>query len=274
MPPQLTDYELDTAARACRALAHREGERREDQRSGVARTSAAAGAVRRGAGGGVREGAQACRIVYTMNDPAAPPEPLPAGTDSALAAAAQDPAPRPRNYGITPSTGYLEYQGSPVVLLLSLASQNLLAHARELSTKQDGQSQQFAVVFAHAACDLHTEWGINQLLDIRPDKTLVDLVRSSEVDQAASVDTPRIHRMYSGLTGDNPTKAVWWKDWLQSRQDRHDVAHRGKPMDQARAQKAVAVADSYLKHVTEQVEAARKKLLTDLAPKGSPAPSV
>jgi hypothetical protein len=26
MPPQLTDYELETAARACRALAHRESE--------------------------------------------------------------------------------------------------------------------------------------------------------------------------------------------------------------------------------------------------------
>jgi hypothetical protein len=26
MPPQLSDYELETAARACRALAHREGE--------------------------------------------------------------------------------------------------------------------------------------------------------------------------------------------------------------------------------------------------------
>jgi hypothetical protein len=26
MPPQLTDYELETIARACRALAHREGE--------------------------------------------------------------------------------------------------------------------------------------------------------------------------------------------------------------------------------------------------------
>ena len=26
MPPQLTDYELETAARACRALAHRERE--------------------------------------------------------------------------------------------------------------------------------------------------------------------------------------------------------------------------------------------------------
>jgi hypothetical protein len=27
MPPQLTDLELETAARACRAMAHQEGER-------------------------------------------------------------------------------------------------------------------------------------------------------------------------------------------------------------------------------------------------------
>jgi hypothetical protein len=145
------------------------------------------------------------------------------------------------------------------VLLVTLGSQHLLAYARDMATKTEGQFHQMAVVFAHAACDLHTEWGINRLLAMHPDKTLVDLIWPPDLDQAASVDTPRANRVYSALTGDNVTKAEWWGEWSASRQDRHDVAHRGKLMDVTQATRAVSVADSYLKHITEKVEAARTK---------------
>jgi hypothetical protein len=181
------------------------------------------------------------------------PEPLPAGTPSALAAAAQDPPPR--HYATALGTGVYEYTGSPLVLLLTLASQNLLAHARALATRTEGEYHQIAVVFAHAACELHTEWAINQLLNARPDKTLADLVLPAERD-VTILETPRIRRVYSALTGDNPTESNWWNDWLDSRQDRHDVAHRGAQMTQDKARKAIALADCYITHVTQKVEAA------------------
>jgi hypothetical protein len=179
------------------------------------------------------------------------PEPLPAGTPSALEAAAQPPPPRPRHHVMAAGTGVYEYTGSPSVLLLTLASQNLLAHARSLAAKTEGEFHQMAVVFAHAACELHTEWAINQLLDARPDKTLVDLVLPAERD-VMSLDNQRIRRVYAALTGDNPTESEWWKDWLDSRQDRHDVAHRGEQMTRAKADKAIALADRYIQHLTEK----------------------
>jgi|HubBroStandDraft_4_1064222.scaffolds.fasta_scaffold02598_4 hypothetical protein len=180
-------------------------------------------------------------------------EPLPAGTPSALEAAAQPPPPR--HFKMTLETGVYAHAGSPIGLLLTLASQNLLAHARTLAVRTEGEYHQMAVVFAHAACELHTEWAINQLLAARPDKTLAALVLPAERD-VMSLETPRIRRVYSALTGDNPTESDWWQEWLESRQDRHDVAHRGAQMTRAKADKAIDLADRYIKHVTGKVEAA------------------
>ncbi len=147
------------------------------------------------------------------------------------------------------------YGVPPTVLLLTLASQNLLAHARTLAAKPEGgEFHQIAVVFAHAACELHTEWAINQLLDARPDKTLVGLLLPAERD-VMSLENPRIRRVYSALTADKPKDSDWWKEWLGSRQDRHDVAHRGVQMTQAKAEKAIVLAERYITHVTGKVEA-------------------
>src|SRR5450631_4095911 len=68
-----------------------------------------------------------------------------------------------------------------------------------------------------------------------------------------SLGNQRIRRVYAALTGDNPTESEWWKDWLDSRQDRHDVAHRGEQMTRAKADKAIALADRYIQHLTEKV---------------------
>lgn len=159
---------------------------------------------------------------------------------------------------MTPGPADMNFGSSPAVLLLTLASQHLLAHARTLAVRTEGEFHQMAVVFAHAACELHTEWGINQLLNARPDKTLTALVLPAERD-VASLDNRRVRRVYSALTGDNPTESDWWTEWMESRQDRHDVAHKGAQMIRAKADKAIALADRYIKHLTDKVEAALKK---------------
>jgi hypothetical protein len=98
---------------------------------------------------------------------------------------------------------------SSVMIGITLASRHLLAHARVLAAKTEGEFHQVAVVLAHAACELHTEWALNKLLDARPDKTLVDLVLPANRD-VTSLETDRSRRVYSALTGDNPTEAEWW----------------------------------------------------------------
>lgn len=175
---------------------------------------------------------------------------MPVGTPSAIEAASQ---PAPQRHVFTAEAAMSLHGVTSVILVLTLASQHLLAHARTLAAKIEGEYQ-MVVLFAHAACELHTEWAINQLLDARTDKTLVGLVLPAERD-VMSLDNDRIRRIYSALTGDEPKKSDWWKEWLESRQDRHDVAHRGAQMTQAKADKAINLADRYIKHLTEKVEA-------------------
>jgi hypothetical protein len=180
---------------------------------------------------------------------------LPSGTASALAAAAQDPPPRVSK--MLEGQSMEMTMGSPV-LLLTLASQHLVAHARTLAAKAEREYYQFAVVFAHAACELHTEWAIDRLLSARTDKELAELVQPAERD-VMSLDNDRILRIYKKLTCDDPKAADWWVPWRESRQDRHDVAHRGAVMTQDKALSAINLADRYMEHVTAKVGAALKR---------------
>jgi hypothetical protein len=97
--------------------------------------------------------------------------------------------------------------GSPAVLLLTSASLNLLAHAGKLRTEGH---HQFAVVFAHAACELHTESELIRLLAPRPDRVLADLVMPAE-RAVKSLDNSDVREVYTALTGDNPATAPWWQ---------------------------------------------------------------
>jgi hypothetical protein len=144
--------------------------------------------------------------------------------------------------------------------LLTPASHHLLGHARNLA--QQGEHR-FAVVFAHAATELHTEAEIIRLLRARPDRRLADLVEPNE-REVKCLDNSRVYRVYAALTDDYPKgnpelqrpAADWWKQWLASRQDRHDVAHKGAQMTREKADLALDVAYKYITHMTAKVEAA------------------
>jgi hypothetical protein len=174
-----------------------------------------------------------------------PPEPVlsPPGVASNQIAS-QQPVYR------QPQTGEFFVQGSSAVLLLTPASHHSLAHARQLATEG---KYQFAVVFAHAACELHTEGELIRLLAPRADRVLADLVMPAE-RVIKSLDNSDVREVYTALTGDNPTTATWWQRWQTSRKDRHAVAHKGAQMTQAQAMDAIDVADKYIKHVTQKVE--------------------
>ena len=152
---------------------------------------------------------------------------------------------------IEPMTGGMTTEGSPPALLLTPASIHMLVHAGRL--RMDGHYQ-FAVVFAHAACELHTESVLNRLLAQRSDRDLVELVAPHE-SEIKCLDVPRIRRLYKVLTGDDPTTATWWELWNVSRQDRHSVAHRGALMGDGQALRAIDIADKYIRHLTEKADA-------------------
>jgi hypothetical protein len=149
----------------------------------------------------------------------------------------------------------MEFKMGTPMLLITPASHHLLAHSRTLAAEGH---HQFAVVFAHAACELHTEFELIRMLDRRPDKVLSQLVLPEE-HEIKSLANARVRRVYVALTGDNPEDAGWWAEWCRSRRDRHAVAHSGAQMGRAQADAAIDVADQYIKHVTEKVEAALKE---------------
>jgi hypothetical protein len=198
------------------------------------------------------------RIAAVESDPKS----LPVGTPSAVETASQ---PTPHRVLQLGAVGFSSSVGS-IVLTLTLASQHLLAHARTLAAKAEAEFHQMAVVFAHAACELHTEWALNRLIDSRSDKELGDLARPGETE-VTSLTTERLYQVYSKLADDYPkgkkelqrTTADWWEPWLASRRDRHAVAHRGAQMTKAQADAAIAVADRYIEHLTKYVEAAIKR---------------
>jgi hypothetical protein len=183
-------------------------------------------------------------------------QPLTVGTPAAIASANQAPIART----LVGDTGYFDFSAPNDVLLLTPASHHLLAYARTLVAEYP----QFAVLFAHAACELHTEGELIRLVNARTDKVLGRLVLPGERD-IKSLANSRIYGVYSALTDDFPAgskdrqPAQWWEAWWSSRDDRHKVAHRGAQMSQGQAEAAIAVADAYIKHLTEKVDAALER---------------
>jgi hypothetical protein len=160
----------------------------------------------------------------------------------------------------TPTSGVMAVGGGMSTLLLAPASVHLLAYARTLVEQEQ---YQFAVVFAHAACELHTESALISLLSARNDKVLARLAEPTEHD-VKCLDNQRVYRVYSALTKDYPRgtqkpgrpPAEWWNAWLASRQDRHDVAHKAAQMTSEKANRALEVAERYIEHMTAKVSAA------------------
>jgi hypothetical protein len=146
-----------------------------------------------------------------------------------------------------PTSAVISVGGGMSIILLAPASVHLLSYARTLI----GQEQyQFAVVFAHAACELHTESALISLLAARNDKVLARLAEPTEHD-VKCLDNQRVYRVYSALTKDYPKgtqkparpPADWWNAWLASRQDRHDVVHKGAQITREKANRALEVAE-------------------------------
>ena len=124
---------------------------------------------------------------------------------------------------------------------------------------------QFAVVLAHAGCDLYTETVLSQLLSNRPDPVLAACVLDLLDRKNLSLSDRRVRRVYGALTGDypaggkdgNPPPAIWWQRWQASRSLRHRIAHEGVQTGQREADDAVAIAHEYIAHLTSVMRGTR-----------------
>src|SRR5271167_463088 len=130
-----------------------------------------------------------------------PLEPIPPGVAGNAAANLQAPAAAPLPEPFVPPT--------PMTLMvLTPMAQNLLAQARQEIVRTNFQ---FAVILAQAACELCTEAAIIQLMDLHKVDYLTDAVLDKR--DSKSLDNPRLRKLFTALTRDDPTKEPWWSGW-------------------------------------------------------------
>ena len=175
-----------------------------------------------------------------------PPNPMPPGTAGAIAA------------GMTQTPKFFDQpqpwvQPMPAVLMaLTPMSLQVLAQARIVAAA--GQ-QQFATVLAQAACELRTEDAFIEITRHRKTEALGEAVLGFAA--TTSLGDDRLRKVFTALTGDDPTKTPWWSDWTTSRKLPHDVAHAGAAFTAAQAMTAIESADNYIAHLTSVVEKVR-----------------
>lgn len=146
------------------------------------------------------------------------------------------------------------YANSPLALLRPKWHQ-LLAEARSLSSA--GQHA-IAIIIAAAAGEWATEFVLERLMDTVKDhsKNVRDLIDMSErLLVTWSFEGDRVRNAFHDLTGESPDRQSWWADWMWSRRQRHDIAHRGVLTANATvAKKCIDVAALHIAYLTEVIE--------------------
>jgi hypothetical protein len=143
------------------------------------------------------------------------------------------------------------YENTPVALLGPKWDQ-LLAEARSLSSA--GQHA-IAIIIAAAAGEWATEFVLERLMDTVKDhsKSVRDLIDMSERMLVTwSFEGDRVREAFIDLTGESPDRQSWWGDWIWSRRQRHDIAHRGVLTANATAaKKCIDVAALHIGYLAE-----------------------
>jgi hypothetical protein len=146
------------------------------------------------------------------------------------------------------------YANTPLALLAPKWDQ-LLAEARALSSA--GQHA-IAIIIAAAAGEWATEFVLERLTDAVKDhgRSVRDLIDMSErVLVTWSFEGDRVREAFHDLTGEDPIRQSWWGDWIWSRRQRHDIAHRGVLTANATtAKKCIDVAALHIAYLTEVVK--------------------
>jgi hypothetical protein len=145
------------------------------------------------------------------------------------------------------------YKNTPLALLGPKWDQ-LLAEAGSLSSA--GQHA-IAIIIAAAAGEWATEFVLERLMDAAKDhsRSVRDVAEMSErLLVTWSFEGDRVRKAFHDLTGENPDRQTWWEDWLWSRRQRHDIAHRGVLTANATtAKKCIDVAALHIAYLREVV---------------------
>jgi hypothetical protein len=149
---------------------------------------------------------------------------------------------------------------SPLLMeFLSRASIKLLNEASQRAREGEDMCR-YAVILAHAACDLQTEQALDELIKWRGVEYLRKALLKTE---KGNLSDDRVQRVYAALSGERPwsagpTQAPWWNDWCESVEVRNGVAHRDRKVTREEAEKTAKVCEQYVLHLMNTNERLRK----------------
>jgi hypothetical protein len=171
-------------------------------------------------------------------------EPLPPGQQS---------LPERIELSVSPGSGRSSLDGSTPALMLSF-SPSVLAQAKEQLSKGECR---LAVLLAYVACELRTEEAIVELMRHRRVHFLTDALL--DMFDTMSLRRPQLRKVFTALTDHDPAQAPWWSQWMEGGTLRNDIAHEGRNVEPAQAQKCVALAETCIEHIHRAVAAARAR---------------
>ena len=143
-------------------------------------------------------------------------------------------------------------QGTPAVML---APWHFQLHWQAKDYHEKGQYQ-LAVILSQAACDLHIEAALSELMRPLGDERLVKLALRA-LRRPVSLASLDVRRIWAELTGERPAghiklkvaPAPWWNEWERARALRHAVVHDGRKPSAEESQTALVASQQYFDHM-------------------------
>jgi len=124
----------------------------------------------------------------------------------------------------------------------------LLQHAQKCLEENQPEC---AVVFAQAACEIHTEQIMRELLVRKSAELLADPV--FDLLPSFNICNARLRRIYTSLSNDDIGNATFWNSLNMHYKRRNAIVHKGQRCPLNEARESLKAVKEYIDHVNELI---------------------
>lgn len=118
----------------------------------------------------------------------------------------------------------------------------------------DRKEFELSVILATCACEMLTERAFRLLFSYRDIEYLYDSVIERQWEYN-NITKERNRNLYIVLSKDDISKTFkGWSDFHKHYIRRHEIAHRGKTVDEEDAKKSLQIVNEYIKHIEAKLE--------------------
>ena len=132
----------------------------------------------------------------------------------------------------------------------SLPHERLLLKARTAYANRSAGQYEYAIVTAHAACEVAIARAILRLVADQAGSLQAAL--QGLIGNRHDLADIRVSRLWDALTGDDIRHADFWPRYSEHLVRRHGVVHEGESMSRGEAEASIEVAQDVCDHVTER----------------------